>query len=625
MTEEYSRPPAAELTGFRREPMVEWFDPLQLEKTVMPVYIAAIFGAYADRREMMAALDPPPPMIYDEFKDKPDLWVDFVADTGDGWDSTYSVAYLLSRASLTREGTTLPRGQILIMGGDQVYPIANRDDYQNRLIGPYTSALPVLPDEARPQLFAIPGNHDWYDGLRSFLRLFCQQRPIGAWQTKQSRSYWAVQLPHRWWLWGTDIQLQTDIDRPQLDYFQIVARDHVQPGDRIILCTASPSWVKTSQGKEEAYHNLLFFEQKIIRANKAVLAATLTGDLHCYARYVDRHGERPKIIAGGGGAFLYPTHDLPTKLELEIDQADKSDETPHDSYVLAKGCRYPDEKTSSRYVIKNLWFAWTNRKFSLILLAPIYMLLMWSLQRASLAVAADQNECRRVAAGIAGTNSGSASPCVESINFGRSFMDQIGSASPERMSTGEIIRYVRAVLARSPSTTALVLFIVIGFGIFAGSERAGAAETWKCRAVGGIHGILHVAAAVWLLSLFARFAGSPPVIVSIALLLVSSALIGGTIVGLYLIITHKTPFLRMHTQEVFVSQSIPDYKNFLRMHVTEKRVTIYPIGIPRVSRNWRFVKDGSPDAPWFEPKEPIDWKLIEEPTVLEVNQAPSPI
>ena len=52
---------------------------------------------------------------------------------------------------------------------------------------------------ARPSLYAVPGNHDWYDGLTAFLRLFARQRDatIGGWRTRQSRSYFAVRLPGR--------------------------------------------------------------------------------------------------------------------------------------------------------------------------------------------------------------------------------------------------------------------------------------------------------------------------------------------------------------------------------------------------------------------------------------------
>jgi len=55
-----------------------------------------------------------------------------VADLGDGFNATYSVAYLLAQPQLEAGGRVLPRGQVLLMGGDQVYPVANGDGYENR-------------------------------------------------------------------------------------------------------------------------------------------------------------------------------------------------------------------------------------------------------------------------------------------------------------------------------------------------------------------------------------------------------------------------------------------------------------------------------------------------------------
>ena len=51
-----------------------------------------------------------------------------------------------------------------------------------------------------------------------------------------------------------------------------------------------------------------YFERTVI-GDRAALRLTLAGDLHLYARYTSANGES-KIIAGGGGAYLAPTHHL---------------------------------------------------------------------------------------------------------------------------------------------------------------------------------------------------------------------------------------------------------------------------------------------------------------------------
>ena len=91
-----------------------------------------------------------------------------------------------------------------------------------------------------------PGNHDWYDGLSAFTRLFCSDiggRRFAGWWTRQRRSYFVLKLPHGWWLVGSDGQLQSDLDVPQIEYFREIAARHMEPGDKAILCLSMPAWV----------------------------------------------------------------------------------------------------------------------------------------------------------------------------------------------------------------------------------------------------------------------------------------------------------------------------------------------------------------------------------------------
>ncbi|MBA2731753.1 MAG: metallophosphoesterase, partial [Acidobacteria bacterium] len=258
-------PPAA--ASFKQLPMVGWYDPRQLVRTGTQVAISTIFGRYSDRR-LVEALASGRPEIYDythHYKDdgqelceidesrrRDEIWIDYVADLGEGWNSTYAVAYHLSEDSRDFEYTDTEsdekqhaqtrRGDILLFGGDQVYPAADRLEYDQRLVKPYAIAFPTKAREEHPHAFAIPGNHDWYDSLISFSRLFCSKRWFGGWRTRQSRSYFALKLPHGWWLLGTDTQLGSDIDAPQVEYFKGVAAE-MKETDRIILCHAEPHWI----------------------------------------------------------------------------------------------------------------------------------------------------------------------------------------------------------------------------------------------------------------------------------------------------------------------------------------------------------------------------------------------
>ena len=230
--------------------MVQWFSPRVLLKTARNVLASELFGQYADRRLLQAALDSPidTEKLIDEYcggakgicgeKQQSEIWVDYVADLGDGFDSTYAVAYLIGQNEIIVNGQTLPRSDCLIMGGDEVYPYASRDDYNNRMQRPYSAAFPFSdkPGSVHPPVYLIPGNHDWYDGLTLFLAKFCRGRNtmLGSWQAKQSRSYFAVHLARNWWIWGFDSQLEEDIDQPQADYFVRVARE-MEQNARIIL------------------------------------------------------------------------------------------------------------------------------------------------------------------------------------------------------------------------------------------------------------------------------------------------------------------------------------------------------------------------------------------------------
>ena len=196
--------------------MTHWFNPWLLFKLLQNVIISSIFGQYADRRLMIAALDTVSPEEHERraksFRNyfQPDsngaVWLDFVADLGDGFDSTYAIATLLARQELVVGNDKLPRGQALIMGGDEVYPAASEQTYRNQLRQPYAWAF---PDHDRKSadgvpVFAVPGNHDWYDGLVMFLAFFCSEKiwHLGNWRSQQKRSYFAIQITDTWWLWA---------------------------------------------------------------------------------------------------------------------------------------------------------------------------------------------------------------------------------------------------------------------------------------------------------------------------------------------------------------------------------------------------------------------------------------
>lgn len=338
--------------------MVRWYHPALLARVFIRTVVSSVFGQYADQRLVQAASDPGSVgdiiARYDYSNPKAasdhqrinvatdgSYWIDYLADTGDGFESTYTMAYLTALDSLRVndvDGKTrlkLNHGGILIMGGDQCYPQASREDYMQKLVTPYQWALD-LPDATR-KLFAIPGNHDWYDGLAAFDSLFCSARGdrlspnaggtrIGGWQCQQHRSYWALKLPHRWWIWGTDIQFSKYLDSSQIAYF-VAKASEMQEGDNLVLCIAEPSWLLNDFGQPDEEEN--FYKiTSIARQAGARIRAVVAGDWHHYARYYSPDLDVHFITAGGGGSFLHPTHVLRNEIKVEWPRRDKPTKLP---------------------------------------------------------------------------------------------------------------------------------------------------------------------------------------------------------------------------------------------------------------------------------------------------------
>src|SRR5678816_2232767 len=137
--------------SYARARMVGWYDPGQLTRTGVSVAVSTIFGRNADQRTLEALRAAP--IEYFDYS---------VDDAGDGFDSTYAVASTVAHKALDLTDPTgarhaTERGRILVFGGDLVYPVAQREQYEQRLVMPYEQALPSTT-APHPDLYAVPGN-----------------------------------------------------------------------------------------------------------------------------------------------------------------------------------------------------------------------------------------------------------------------------------------------------------------------------------------------------------------------------------------------------------------------------------------------------------------------------------
>ncbi|WP_343695178.1 hypothetical protein [Flavobacterium sp.] len=609
--------------------MVNWYQPSILASTALRTIISGTFANYADKRELEAALDPEHKFYDHSVKENADgtktpldeIWLDYISDTGDGFNPTYTVASLAAKdlslklqpsyeltpdrktdekqkrvETLKEEGSELLKsGNLLILGGDQVYPTPGMEDYTNRFKIPFSAAHVIPqgqdrpPENERPVMYAIPGNHDWYDGLTNFMKLFGQVRWLGNWITRQKRSYFAIKLPHNYWLWGIDIQLNADIDEQQKLYFEKVAKESMPPDSKVILCTAEPSWVyKQVKCNDETYKRLKYFEELYITADsyKKIgktfkIAATLTGDLHHYSRYSEERlmgdGENKTecnhlFTAGGGGAFMHTTHMLPKSL-------DKLSE----DYVFMKSTlksypnlemTFPSRKLSKKLIFLNLIFPYFN-KFFCLLMGFLALAFLWNI----------------VAAGDIGSNT-----------FGESFFSGF-------------ITYISELfddIIYNPILLFMSLLVLIGFTFFTDTARTKWFYLW-----GFFHGQFHLLAIFFSTYIAQSFFYNPSfeinepckIAIVLAYCVLVSALLNGLFMGIYLFVSGY--FFNIHITEASSSFSYEHYKNFLRMHInSDGDLTIYPVGIKKVVSQWKqdetgedikFTSEDSPEVFLIEP------------------------
>lgn len=512
-------------------PMVGWYDPPVLAQTGLLLTLANIFGRRSDTR-LIEALAGEPQGIFDYSDAQGEFWLDYVSDIGDGWNSAYAVARAIAERELVVSGAggaseRLRAGEVLVFGGDAVYPYPSRLAYELRTEKPYATAF-AGRSGPRPDLFAVPGNHDWYDSLVAFTRMFCRpERPFAGCRTQQTRSYFALRLPRRWWLLGIDLQLGADLDEPQVRYFQRVAAA-MQPDARVILCVPEPQWILRESYPEVASYGgeALEFLQKQVLARPVELF--LTGDLHYYRRHASGEGVQ-KIVSGGGGAFLHPTHER--KLE-ELEGG-----------FHEQAC-YPDPRTSSRLAWRNFLFPFINPRF-MFASALLYAMTAW----------------------------------FASASFIEADAESAASA----------LHAALIASVRDPVNGLWLLAFVAGFIFFTDTHKTwyrvggGAAHALAHLGAAFLCGWLALVATTRWLGL--AFGSMPQMLTAAAITLPLGGVVGALILGSYLFMSLQ--LFGRHAAEAFSSLRIEDFKNWVRLRIDASgRLSLFAIGIDRVPRRW---------------------------------------
>ena len=269
-----------------------------------------------------------------------DVYIDFVADTGDDVEVSRAIAELVASEyelpSPDGQGTcVVPRGDILLFGGDIAYPVATSTEIEARLLRPWNEVFADHYDGKTRALLGIPGNHDWFDGLDGFARMFrarsgplAKERastapgaekpiehfvswmeafamgkhivkrralPLVGYEPVQRASYFALALAPGIDLWGADRQLR-QINFQQRRFFWDRRSD--APAHSLLLCLPDPLflYLQPSQVGAEMLQAL-----DLDPVYDPMLC--LAGDVHHYERW--KIGPTVHLVAGGGGAFLH--------------------------------------------------------------------------------------------------------------------------------------------------------------------------------------------------------------------------------------------------------------------------------------------------------------------------------
>ncbi|GAA2416142.1 metallophosphoesterase [Actinomadura vinacea] len=252
-----------------------------------------------------------------------------LGDTGEGDRSQYAVVPPALQVGADTD--------FMVIASDVIYPSGEAADYPEKFFRPYK-------DYPGP-IYAVPGNHDWYDGLRGFLRVFCDldmecepdpwRGPLGAvarllWRRPgpvdekalaaareryrgapgqravQPGPYWMIDTPALR-IVGIDTGITGGLDRDQGAWLREVSAG---PKPKLLI-TGKPLYVDDSlrPGRIEGGGTV----DAIVKDPAHNYVAAIGGDIHNYQRYPVRVGDRTVqyLVSGGGGAFMHATHTIP--------------------------------------------------------------------------------------------------------------------------------------------------------------------------------------------------------------------------------------------------------------------------------------------------------------------------
>jgi hypothetical protein len=316
--------------------------------------------------------------------------------------------------------------------------------------------------------------------------------------------------------------------------------------------------------------NMGYFEGHILDHKVAIHVA---GDRHYYRRHeeVSNNGKPiaarsqiQKFVAGGGGAFLHPTH------REGVEQVGRD-------HVYQLRASFPDHKTSFWLTFWNLIFPVFNLKFGFVT-AILYTLTVQAFQ-------------------------------ADLSKFGWSQFPQAITA-------------VLNEVAYNPLATFWTVLLFAAICFFTDTH-----SKYFRLFMGPIHALLHFAAVFglgWVAAFwFADFSPLWRFLASLLLIAGGGYLIGSLLMGWYLLAALN--IFGVHHNEAFSAIKSKDYKNFLRFRIdSDGTLTIFPIGIERAVKDWTNGKKEAGEPTLVPKTHPHDEKhepfLIEPPIFFDKSE-----
>ena len=318
--------------------MVSWYDPRLLARIGVRTIVSSVFGQYADQRLMQAVTDPAEDKDLVARYDYRDpnaaephrcvacdetgaFWIDYVADVGDGFEATYTMAYLMAQDSLDIRGAgpcATARSSSWVATSAIRRPRARntRSGCCSPSTGPIRYRIPTASSSRSPAI-TTGTTASTPSTACSAPRATSSPTPAATSSAAGSASSIAATgrcaCPTTGGSGAPTSSSRSISTAPRSTTSSRVA-EQMGPQDNLIICLAEPSWMLADlQGQDDEEN---FFKiTSIARARGARVVAVIAGDWHNYSRYYAHELDVHFITSGGGGAFLHPTHVL-QKLHL---------------------------------------------------------------------------------------------------------------------------------------------------------------------------------------------------------------------------------------------------------------------------------------------------------------------